>query len=173
MTQSYTAPNIETHVAETHELPAEPNELLGDRPDEPTPSLWQKTVRAKHKRTNEPVVVVRVDWATMLFRPFWPERTNPKTGQKGLFGSRLDWQSCRDYEVEVTFSAAELDRQKAKQEYDAMLARLDPEMLEAAQTFCESLDPHDSIKKLRALEKLGVIQITSAADDTKKPKGAK
>ncbi len=38
------APNINTHIPVTTELPTEANDLASGRPDEPVPSLWQQAV---------------------------------------------------------------------------------------------------------------------------------
>jgi len=177
MSTNYIAPNVETHVAETRELPPEPKDLAGDRPDEPTPSLWQKSVTAKHKRTREPVVVARVDWNTNQFRPFWPERKNPVTGEKGMWSPRTEWQSCSEFEVDVTFSPAELERQEAAAQFRAEIETLDEASLNAVLVFCDDPDPKKNLAKLWALQKLGHVkgptQALAAAAEEKKPKGAK
>lgn len=173
---TYTAPNVETHVAETRELPPEPTDLAGDRPDEPTPSLWQKSVTAVHKYTKEPVVVVRVDWNTNMFRPYFPERKNPD-GTKGVWAPRTEWHRCEHYDVNVTFSPSELARQEAAAAFMAECEKLDPESLAAVELFCDDPDPKKNLAKLWALQKLGTVrgptQVLAQVAEEKKAKGTK
>lgn len=153
----YQRPSIQTHVPETAELPAEDMSQMSGRADLPTPSLWQKSVKASHRVTREPVIVGRVDYGTMMFRAYYPKRPN-RDGGFGLWGERTEWEHCRDWDVDVTYSPAELERQAARAALEAAIAKLDPESLAAAMVFCDDPDPNKNLAKLTALQKLGVIK---------------
>lgn len=150
------APTIETHVPVVAELPDETNDLMMDmRQDIPPPNLWQKSVKAKHKLSGRSVVVARVDWATMMFRAYYPDEDR--------FATRTEWEHCRDWDVEVTFSPKELERQAAKVKLDAEIAQLDAKSLAHVMILCEDPDPAKALAKLEALRAMGVIKASAPA----------
>lgn len=163
------APTIETHVpvkVGADEIPEEGNELAVGRPDLPTPSLWQRAVRATHKVTGRRAIVHRVDWATNMFRAFYPDEgdPDPATGRpKGRYSERTEWEHCRDWQVEVTFSPRELERQKARAQLEVELSTLDAADLAAVSVLCDDADPAKALAKLEALRRLGVIKASSEA----------
>ncbi len=162
MTQ-HVAPSIETHVPKTAEIPEEENELAVGRPDIPVPSLWQQSVRVVHKVTKQPAIVARVDWSMNMFRAYYPDEIDPKTGDKGRFATRTEWQHCRDWDVEVTFSPRELERQAARQLLEDEISRLDAKSLAAVTVLCDDTDPEKALAKLTALKELGVVKVSVAA----------
>src|SRR5690606_27112226 len=101
---AYLVPSVETHIPETAELPPEDAELAVGRDPIPPPSLWQKSVKVRHKATGRPAIVVRVDWDTNMFRAYYPDEIDEATGKKGRFSPRTEWEHCRDWDVEVTLS---------------------------------------------------------------------
>lgn len=172
------APNIDTHVPLKIELPQETNDLLVGRPDLPTPSLWQQSVVCKHKVTGRVAIVARVDWGTNMFRAYYPDEgeIDPDTGKPaGRYSERTDWQQCAEWQVEVTFSPRELERQQAREMWQLEIATLDPKSLAAVSVLCDDTDPMKALAKLEALRAMGVIkssvEVTKAAvDEMKKGK---
>lgn len=177
MTQNYVNPSIATHVAETAELPPEPAELLVGRPDLPTPSLWQAAVKVTHKVTKKPAVVIRVDYGTNIFRAFFPDEgpLDENGKPKGRHCERTEWFQCKDWDVDVTFSPAELERQAARAAFEMALKKLDAEDLAAVEVFCDDADPKKNLGKLKALHKIGAIKIdpTVAAQAIEEKKAKK
>lgn len=161
MTQ-HVAPSIATHVPLTEELPTEAAELAVGREDMPTPSLWQRSVRVKHKVTGEPAIVHRVDWATMMFRPFYPTRLN-EDGGMGRFSQRTEWEHCDKWDVEVTFSPQELERQATKKQLEEEIAKLDEASMALVTVLCDDDDPRKAMAKLRAMLGAGLIKAPPAA----------
>lgn len=151
-------PNIETHVPVTSELPPEGQELAVGRPDIPPPSLWQQSVKVVHKLTGQVAVVVRVDWNTNMFRAYYPDEIDPNTGKPGRFSDRTEWQHCKSWDVAVTYSPRELERQAARKLLVEKTARLDAKSLAAVSVLCDDADPAKSLAKLEALVALGVVK---------------
>jgi len=168
------APHVATHVAETAELPQEPLDQIEDRPDEPTPSLWQRSVKVQHKVSGREAVVVRVDYYTNMFRAFYPDERD-KDGALGRYGTRREWEHCHDWHVRSTFSPAELGRQaalaKLERELEEM-AQTDPKGLALVQVLCDDPDPNKNFAKIQALRAAGLIkasaEVASAAVEAKK-----
>ena len=157
-------PSIQTHVPVIEELPrADDVGQLSGRPDLPTPSLWQKSVKVKHKASGKPAIVVKVDYGTMMFRAFFPTETGAH-GEQGRFSERTEWYHCRDWDVEVTFSQAELDRQAARRVLEDEIAKLKPESVGIAAVLCDDPDPAKNLAKLKVLVKIGTLK-TSATPE--------
>ena len=156
MTQ-HVVPSIATHIPLTEELPTEGADLAVGREDLPTPSLWQRSVRVKHKLTGEPVVVHRVDHGTMMFRAFYPDRPGEK-GEMGRFGQRTEWEHCRDWDVEVTFAPAELERQASRRQLEEEISKLDEASMALVTVLCDDPDPRKAMAKLRALMQAGMVK---------------
>lgn len=165
-------PTLETHVPVTVHIPDPPKDGLVGRPDFPVPSLWQKSVKAVRKLDGREVVVVVMDHATMMFRPFWPDEgeidldeagipiVDEKTGiekRKGRFGERTEWEHCKDYNVAVTYSPREIEKQKAKRAFEEALKKLDQSKVPAYRVLCADDDPANQLAKLEALQQLGII----------------
>ncbi len=159
-------PNISTHVPLTANLPKESNDLSVGRPDLPTPSLWQEAVQCTHKVTKKVAVVARVDWGTNMFRAFYPDEgeIDPTTSKpKGRFSERTEWEQCNAWDVAVTFSPRELERQKALTLLEDEMGRLDPTESAAVMVLVDGDDPVRGLAKLEALRRLGVIKMSPAA----------
>ncbi len=157
-------PTIATHVPITAELPKESNELAVGRPDLPTPSLWQLSVQASHKVTKRVAVVARVDWGTNMFRAFYPDEGEVINGKPvGRFSERTEWEHCKDWDVSVTFSPKELERQKALVMLEDEMMKLDPSESAAVMVLVDGDDPVRGLAKLEALRRLGVIKMSTAA----------
>ncbi len=176
---THQAPSIDTHVPLLAELPKENNDSLVGRADIPPPSLWQHSVRCTHKVTKKPAIVVRVDWGTNMFRAYYPTERGPD-GSTGRYSERTEWEHCRDWDVEVTYSPAELERQAARKVLEAEIAQLDADDLAAVAVFCDDPDPAKNLGKLRALQRMGAIatkttpEVTlAAATETKVEKARK
>jgi len=164
--RSFLNPTLDTHEPVKVHIPPENNELISGRPDLPTPSLWQKSVKVVHKLSGIEAVVVTVDYATMMFRAYYPDQgdIDEETGKpKGRFADRTEWEHCREWNVAVTYTPRELERQKARAALDAEIARLDPRELAAVAVLCDDPDPAKALGKLEALRALGVVRVSSAA----------
>jgi len=153
------APHVSTHIAEVAELPQEPEDHVEDRPDEPTPSLWQKSVKVTHKVSGRDAIVVRVDWYTNMFRAFYPDERNDK-GELGRFATRREWEHCHDWHVKTTYSPSELARQAAVALLEQELAKLDAKDLALVQVLCDDPDPNKNYAKMMALRAAGLIKAT-------------
>jgi len=151
----YTTPTIETHIPLTEEIPPEPTELAVGRPDIPPPSLWQHSVKVVHKVTGKTAIVQRVDWAMNMFRAYYPD--------EGRFAERTEWEHCRNWDVAVTFSPKELERQRARAQLDEEIAKLDPKGFAAVTVLCDDPDPARALAKLEALRQLGVVKASPEA----------
>lgn len=163
--QAPQAPSLATHVPVKVDLPDEDTELSVGRDDLPTPSLWQRSVEAKHKITGRRAVVARVDWATNMFRAFYPDEGDPGPDGKptGRFAERTEWEHCRDWDVAVTWSPQELERQAAQRKLQGEIATLDPKSLAAVSVLCDDTDPVKALAKLEALRQLGVVKTSAEA----------
>lgn len=161
MTQ-HVVPSIATHVPLTEALPEEGADLAVGREDLPTPSLWQRSVRVLHKVTREPAIVHRVDYATSMFRAYYPTRPG-ENGEPGRFGQRTEWEHFRDWDVEVTFSAAELERQATRKQLEDEIAKLDEGSMALVTVLCDDPDPRKAMAKLRALLAAGMVKASPAA----------
>lgn len=175
---THQVPSIETHIPKTEAVPNEPNELAVGRPDAPTPSLWQRSVKVKHKVTGRPALVHKVDWSMNMFRAFFPEEgeIDPETGRPvGKFSERTEWEHCANWDVEVTFSPAELERQAAKTRLSEEIAKLEGRSLALATMLCDDPDPAKALGKLELMISAGLIQgspdaLTAAAAEVRIPK---
>jgi hypothetical protein len=154
----YANPSLATHIAQTAELPAEDMGQLTGRPDLPVPSLWQGKVKVKHKVTGEPAVVARLDFGLMMFRAFYTAREG-RDGTMGRWSERTEWEHCRDWDVEVTFSPAELERQAAKKLLEDQIAKLDAGQIALARVLCDDPDPNKALAKLRMLIQAGLVKM--------------
>ncbi len=154
------APNIQTHIPVVAELPTESQEHLVGREDLPVPSLWQVAVKVKHKVTSQEAVVCRMDHAMNMFRAFYPNEgdIDDDGKPKGRFAPRTEWQHCRDWQVDVTFSPKELERQAAASEFRRQTEAMDPNELAAVMVLVDADDPAKALAKLEALRRLGVVK---------------
>lgn len=157
MTQ-YAVPSIDTHIPVVGQMPEEPKDQVSGRPDLPTPSLWQKQVKLTHRVTGKPAIVVRIDHAMMMFRAYYPTDTNADGGL-GRFAERTEWEHCRDWEVETTFSPAELERQAARKLLEEQISLLDPTQVALAKVLCDDADPNKALAKLRMLIQAGLVKV--------------
>jgi hypothetical protein len=148
--RSVLSPNHETHVPIKVEVPPDNDWNGSGRPPEPTPSLWQQGVKVMHKLTGKVGVVRVVDHYTNQFRAHYPE-----TGEND---DRTTWNSCHEWNVAVTLSPAEAEKQRAREALEAEIAKLDPEELAAVDALVDGDDPKKGLAKLEALRKLGVIK---------------
>lgn len=157
--RSHLSPNVDTHVPVTVHIPAEKTELISGRPDEPTPSLWQKSVMVSHRDTGRRAVVLVIDWATNMFRPFFPDEGERGEDGKplGKFSGRTEWEHCKDWMVEVTLSPAEMERQAARDQLAKEIATLDPKALGWVTVLADDADPTRALAKLNALREAGII----------------
>ncbi len=160
-------PNIQTHIPVVSELPEEEAELAVGRPDLPVPSLWQQAVKVKHKVTGQEAVVARMDHNMNMFRAFYPAENR--------FAPRTEWQHCRDWQVDVTFSPKELERQAAAAEFRRQTEAMDPTELAAVMVLVDADDPAKALAKLEALRRLGVVKaapavVQAAVSEAKKGK---
>lgn len=169
-------PNLDTHVAVTEEVPEEAAELAVGRPDAPTPSLWQRAVRCRRKTDGKVAVVHKIDWYTNMFRAWYPDEGPVGDDGKpaGRFSERTEWEHCANWDVEVTFSAAELERQAAAKKLSAAIALLDARDLGLASVLCDDPDPTKALAKLEMLKRAGVIKgdaevIAAAVDEVRMP----
>ncbi len=159
-------PTIDTHVPQKAELPKESADLAVGRPDAPTPSLWQEAVQVTHKITKKVAVVARVDRPCNIFRAFYPNEgeLDPNTGNPvGRFSERTEWEACKDWDVSVTFSPRELERQKARTMLEDEMAKLDPSESAAVMVLVDGDDPVKGLAKLEALRRLGVVKGSTEA----------
>lgn len=154
MSERY-APTIATHVPVVVSLPEEKAEIASFRLDLPTPSLWQHGVKVVRKIDGKEAVVHRIDWSTNMFRAYYPGEDR--------FGERTQWEHCRDWNVAVTLSPQEQERQAARELLDAEIARLDAKSLAAVSVLCDDPDPAKALGKLEALRALGVVKVSSEA----------
>lgn len=161
---NYVTPSIDTHVPVTAEMPNEATDLAVGRPDLPVPSLWQKAVQVKHKITGKVAVVATVDHAMNMFRAFYPDEgdIDLDTGRpKGRFSARTDWEQFKNWDVAVTFSPRELERQAAMARLHTEIAKLDATGLAAVTVLCDDPDPTKALAKLEALRALGVVKVST------------
>jgi hypothetical protein len=151
----YVTPSINTHVPLTGELPPEDHGQLVGRPDLPTPHLWQGKVKVKHKTTGKPAIVVRVDYGMMMFRAFYPSDNDGA----GRFSERTEWEHCHAWDVEVTWSEAELERQAAARLLEEQISKLDAKQIALARVLCDDADPNKALAKLRLLIQGGLVKM--------------
>lgn len=160
-------PTVETHVPVVAFIPDESNDPVGDsrKPIDP-PSLWKRSVRCTHRETGRVAVVQRVDHHTNMFRAFYPDEgdLDPETRKPvGRMSTRLEWEHCRNWIVDVTFSPKELARQAAARELEIEVSKLDAAGLAAVSVLCDDPDPRKSLAKLEALRAMGVLKASTAA----------
>jgi len=155
----YVNPSIATHVPLTAEIPEENQGQLTGRPDLPAPSLWQGKVKVRHRTTGKPAVIVRVDHAMMMFRAYYPTDNDGA----GRFSERTEWEHCRNWEPEVTFSPAELERQAALKLFEEEIGKLDGRQLATAKLLCDDPDPNKALAKFRLLIDSGMLTLPDSA----------
>jgi hypothetical protein len=160
------SPSPDTHIPIKVEIPNESNDVAVGRPDMPPPSLWQRSVKVVRKLDGKEAVVHRIDWSTMMFRAYYPDEINRETGEKGRHADRTEWEHCRDWNVSVTFSPAELERQAARKMLDDEIAKMDARNLALAKVLCDDDDPNKALAKLKLLVESGLIKQMS--DDAAK-----
>ncbi len=157
-------PNISTHVPLVANLPKEGTDLAVGRPDLPTPSLWQEAVQVSHKVTKKVAVVARIDWGTNMFRAFFPDEGEIVNGKPaGRFSERTEWEQCHNWDVAVTFSPRELERQAALSLLSDEMSKLDPAESAAVMVLVDGDDPVKGLAKLEALRRLGVVKMSASA----------
>lgn len=149
-------PNIDTHVAETVDIDdvSDHGQLVG-RDDLPTPSLWQDRVKVKHKSTGREAVIFRVDHSTCMFRAYYPE-------EKRL-SNRTEWEHFHNWELQLTFSPAELARQAAAALLEEEIAKMDARSIGLARVLCDDEDPNKALAKLQLLVQSGMLTPISTA----------
>jgi hypothetical protein len=174
MNQPPLAPTIETHVPVTAPMPEEGTELAVGRADIPPPSLWQHSVKVTHKVTGRQAIVARVDWGTNMFRAFFPNEGPMVDGKPtGRFAERTEWEHCRDWVVDVTFSPKEMARQAAREKLAEEIGKLDADSLANVTVLCDDPDPAKALAKLEAMRRMGIIKASpetaqAAVDAVKK-----
>jgi len=150
------APSIATHIPLiVSGIPAESAEVIDGRPDAPTPSLWQNGSAVTHKVTKRKCVVTRIDYVTRQFRGFFPDENR--------HSDRTGWENMNDWDVEVTLSPAEIERQNARAKLEEEMTKLDPDSFAAVSVLCDDDDPAKALAKLEAMRRLGVIKVSAAA----------
>lgn len=142
-------PSLETHVAETAELPGEDHGQLVGRADLPTPSLLQARVKVKHRVTKQEAVIFRVDHGMNMLRLYYPAEDR--------LANRTEWEQARNWEPELTFSPAELERQAAAAKLEAEIASLDARSIGLARVLCDDPDPNKALAKLGLLVQSGML----------------
>lgn len=154
-------PTLDTHVPLKVHVPKEDvGATGGGRPDLPAPSIWQRSVKVKRKVDGKEAVVHVVDLPTMMFRAWYPDEgeVDPESGKpKGRFSERTEWEHCRNWDVEVTFSPKELERQAARRKLEDEMATLDPKELALVDVLCDDTDPTKALAKLEALRRAGIV----------------
>lgn len=155
MTQAAFDP--EKHIPVTVDnLPKEVVEASHDRPDIPPPSPWARTAVVVHRRTKQQAVVHRVDLMTRQMRLWYPDRANLPLEEQ--FDSRRDWQSLDEWEPQITFSPAEVERQQAAALFELELESFDKEGLALVTIFCDDPDPVKRLQKIRALKLTNLVR---------------
>lgn len=159
-------PTLDTHVPVTVHVPKEDAHVLVGRPDEPTPSLWQRSVMVTHRDTGRRAVVHVIDWATNMFRPFFPDEgeAGPDGKPSGRFAGRTEWEHCKDWNVEVTLSPAELERQAAREQLSREIATLDPVALGWVRVLVDDDDPAKALGKIEALRAAGIVPKSASTE---------
>lgn len=152
------APTLATHEPITAHIPDEPTDAAVGRPDIQPPSLWRNSVKAVRKLDGYEVIVNRVDHATMMFRAYYLDQVNPKTGEMGRHAERTEWENCSEWNVAVQFTAAELDRQAARTKLADEIAKLDAAELGLVTILCDDENPAKALGKLMALRAAGMIK---------------
>ena len=167
-------PTIATHIPVTEEIPEEAAELAVGRPDAPTPSLWQRAVRVKRKVDGKTAVVQRVDWYTNMFRAFYPDEGEIGENGKpaGRFSERTEWEHCANWDVEVTFSPSELERQAAARALQDEMSKLNAAEIGLVSVLCDDPDPAKALAKLHAMRNAkliggGVDALAAAVDEVR------
>ena len=142
--------SINTHEPVRIEIPNEEATLGHDRPDVPAPHLWSYGVVCVHRKSKRKAVVHKVDLNTRQFRAYYPD-----TAQ---FDGRTAWQSFDEWDVEVTLSPKEVERQVAEARFAAELLTLDAIELSSVVALCDDEDPAKRMAKLTALRHLGIVK---------------
>lgn len=142
-------PNLDTHVAELGVLPPEDHGQLVGRADLPTPSLWQDRVKVKHKQTGREALIFRVDHSTCMFRAFYPDENR--------LSNRTEWEHFHNWELQLTFSPAELARQAAAVLLEEEIAKMDARSIGLARVLCDDEDPNKALAKFQLLVQSGML----------------
>lgn len=145
------------------DLPTEEAVELHDRPDIPPPSAYARAAVVTHRRTRERAVIHRVDFITRQIRLWYPDRAH--LPQRDQFDSRTGWQSFDEWEPEITYSVAEVERQQAKALFDRELEAFDDEGLSLVTVFCDDADPVKALGKLRALKRSNIVRVKTESPE--------
>jgi phosphotransferase system HPr-like phosphotransfer protein len=94
----------------------------------------------------------------------------------GRFAERTEWEHCRDWDVEVTYSPRELERQAAAKKLAEQIAMLDARELGIVSVLCDDPDATKALAKLEAMRAAGFIKgapevVAVAVEETKSRKG--
>jgi hypothetical protein len=143
-------PTTDTHVPVECHIPGEAEWDGGGRPPLEVPSLWRKGVKVVHKLSGREAAIHVIDLSTRMFRAYY---LDTKTHD-----SRVEWQHCRDWNVQVTLSPAEEKRVAARRVLEDEIAKLDPKELAAVEVLVDEPDATKALAKLHALRALGVIK---------------
>lgn len=143
-------PSLATHVAEVGEIPGDDHGNLVGRADLPVPSLWQARVKVRHRSTKRQAVIFRINHDMNQMRLFYPDEDRLST--------RTEWENCKDWEPELTFSPAELERQAAQAKLEADIAKLDASSIGLARVLCDDPDPNKALAKLGLLVQSGLLK---------------
>jgi len=144
------APTLATHEPVTAYVPPEPTDAAVGRADIPPPSLWKSSVKVVRKLDGKEAIVHRVDHTTVMFRPYYPDEQR--------FAERTEWENCQEWNVSVTFTAAELERQAARTRLAEEIAKLDEREMGLVTILCDDADPAKALGKLMALRAAGMIK---------------
>lgn len=145
------------HVPVMAEVPKEDGEQMHDRPDIPPPSPYARGAVVTHRRTRQRAVIHCVDLITRQLRLWYPDRAH--LPQKDQFDTRTGWQSFDEWEPEITFSAEEVERQKAKELFAKELESFDADGLSLVTVFCDDPDPIKALGKIRALKRSSIVRM--------------
>ncbi len=112
-----------------------------------------------------------------MFRAYYPNELG-KNGEPGRFAERTEWEHCHDWDVDVTFSPKELERQAAATRLAEEIALLDGPSMAAVAVLCDDPNPSKALAKLEALRRLGVVKVSAEAaeaivEEAKPKRGAK
>ena len=151
-------PHISTHVPLLVDIPKEEVDQSEDhrRADITPPNIWPRAVGVVRKSDGKRAAVHVLDLNTRQFRAYYPEEQR--------FGDRTEWHPFDAWNVDVTFSPAELERQAAATKLSAELDALNGAELKLFQAFCMDDDPRKALAKLDAMRDSGLGMFRPKAD---------
>lgn len=136
-------PDHTTHVPVHVAIPTE-DDVLVHRDPLPVPSLWQDGVQVTHRADAARVGVVRrVDHMTRQFRLVGAARTS--------------WESFDNWIVTVEKSAAEKEKDAARERFVNELATLHADDNALVELLIDDPDPVRAMSKLTLMKKAGLI----------------